>query len=77
MDTHELGAAEMQSKMQNNGSFKELFKEFLGDLAETYEPNKSNPPNLQKELKRLIKKGEDMIQNQQSEVRFELRHDCI
>ncbi len=73
MDEHKQGTAEIH----NNGWFKELFIEFLDHLAKTCEQNRSNPRNLQKEVEKLIKKGKDMVQSVQDEVRFAFRRNNL
>lgn len=67
MEKHKQEASEIH---KDDGSFKELFMEFLDRLDKTYQQNIKNPSKLQKELKKLVKTGQDMVLNVQVEVRF-------
>jgi len=52
--------------MQREGTFKEFF-DFL---TETYEKHKRKPQNLEKELRKVIKRGKEMLQELQRRDRF-------
>lgn len=46
------------------------FKEFFDLLTTTYEENKKKPQDLEKALKKVIKRGKEMLQKLQPEDRF-------
>ena len=46
------------------------FQEFLDLLTQAYQQNRDYPHSLQQELGKLIKTGENMVQNVRCQVRF-------